>query len=379
MKPADAAHGHRHPPPAASGTSLAGGKSGDCVSPVPGRSSPTQTVGRGTSGWSSSISPSLASLASTTGSSFGSSSPRSSKHAPRWTSKASCDAEYSIYRDVAHKLKKRADDIVSSGRRQEQELEAAQVMWTDSLLLYAYASWARDQGLRFDPAAAASPASERGETHEMRLPLALDRSTSQRGMQDWLELQPLLEHVTKQLHKTPTEQVMVVKAVLQTLQARILLLSAAHRQGSASRKLKMLAQHCSSETDTPASTAEDLRAFAAEVASALRETDRAWSRENQARAWLNPQVLQDQFPHTRSALAVLPEERQALADRTLGLDPSSVSSLESNGFVPDRPAPAFPLPDGPDALAHLIVLGRMLVAEMVQRRRIDYDPVSVPP
>lgn len=303
----------------------------------------------------------------------------------RWMSPAYCQVQFEMYRTSAHGLKKRADGLAKqAGGVRGRHLEVAQVMWTDSLLLYAYASWARDQRLRFKHDLTASPSEEQAGAQEIQMPQPLEQSTCHRGVKDWLELQPLLAHVTHQLRKTPTVHTRVLEAVLQTLRARILLLSAAYRQGSASRRITAIAQARDAECSSTASpnSEEALSASALELAAALKDTDRSWASENQARASFNPMALQEHFPHTWSALTMLASDRKASADHTLNLDPAYLPQLDSQGFAFGHAAasrPVFPIPQGPDAPAHLVLLGRLLIAEMSQTLGLDYDPVPVIP
>lgn len=274
-----------------------------------------------------------------------------------------------------------------------KEFQTAQIMLTDSLLLYAYASWARDQRLRIDVAsnAAVTPSDRSIDAQEIRLPESFERCTSHRGVKDWGDLKPFIEHVTHQLRKTLTPHTVVLEALLQVLHARITRLCATFSQGSVSRKINMITAQDDDAAPPPGS--ETLAQFATQLQSALKDLERSNLRENEARAALHPQALQAQFPHTCAALGTLPSDHKAASDQTLELDPCSIAQITlATGFAVDRTlrapshasvsnggaGPVFPFPEGADAPAHLVVLGRMLVAETVAREGLNYDLVSVP-
>lgn len=311
----------------------------------------------------------------------------------RWLAPHYCDTAFRIYRDVAHKLKKRADGMMQvPGGPKGKAFQTAQIMLTDSLLLYAYASWARDQQLRIDSASntATTPSDRSTGTQEIRLPESFERCTSHRGVKDWGDLKPFIEHVTHQLRKILTPHTVVLEALLQVLHARITRLCATFSQGSVSRKINMITAQ---DDDTaPPPGGETLAQFATLLQSALKDLERSCLRENRARAALHPQALQVQFPQTCAALGAVSSDRKAASDQTLELDPCSITQITlATGFAVDRPprapstisvtsnaGPVFPFPEGADAPAHLVILGRMLVAETVARQGLEYDLVSVP-
>lgn len=313
-------------------------------------------------------------------------SPPSTGTSERWTV-ASCHAQFTHYRETAHGVKKRADALVRSpGGLSGAKWYAAQLMWTDSLLLYAYGSWARDQHLRFSSAggmSSARGAREKTSDQSVDAPIALplENATTPRGVSDWSLLFPLLEHASHQLRKGPSSWGPVLDALLHTIRARITLLCASFSAGQISHRLSKLS---SANRDAKSPEQHVLGKLGEQLSSALADIDRARNMENVARALLNPFALQSDFPCTWSALGTPSADLPTAAQNTLSLHPGSFAHItQSTNFHFERPGrpgptgPLFPPPEGADALAHLIVLGRMMVAETARREELGYELASV--
>lgn len=282
-----------------------------------------------------------------------------------------CHAQYHAYRDVAHSVKKRADALASSsGGLTGNRWDTVGLMLADSFFLYAYASWARDQRLRLDPASAEP------------LSVPLERSTDGRGVKDWEQLFPLLDHAMHQLRKRSGQWAAALDAVLLMLRSRITFLRAAYLEGWVTRYLAR-----------PSGKDTDLGLFASHLSTALAQMDEARTLENKARATLTPAAVQQLFPRTWAALGRPSAHLRTAAAATLALDPSSLESIAAGTDFLQRPGSCscsspsagaqeagalFPPPNGPDGPAHLIVLGRMLVAETAQKEGLDYELAPVP-